>query len=258
MPIQPAQDLQESNTGNVDLVLAELALIRWRDEQLEGVTDQLERAFPELLLTIDAEVAQLSSWALAKTKWSSTEFALSVIEPWAQTQSEIIVKAAQESLRELQDTLGEGIGWSEHLTSGLSALGGVGLSAASAMAVPSLIALATIPAKITILGIGIGAATLSTPVLAAGGASIAVASIGGAKAVGHAVDKVRANLAQKLKDQTMDNVFGYKRAPSARCLLSDLQAAVLAGGEAILKGRVNDDPLRSSGMATVSSRQRIG
>ena len=77
--------------------------------------------------------------------------------------------------------------------------------------------------------------TVSTPILLAGGAAIAVLSMTGTKALGHAKDRIRSHLSDRLTRHARAVVFGDGLAPSARCLLNDTQAIVLKAGQTMLE-----------------------
>lgn len=60
-------------------------------------------------------------------------------------------------------------------------------------------------------------------------------SFAGVKAFDQAKDKMRAHLAARVQGLALAGVFGLGLAPDARCLLNDLQAAVLKAGQTRLE-----------------------
>jgi hypothetical protein len=125
-------------------VQTSLKLIDWRNAELEAITGQLEEAFPKLVEAIEARVAELSildvGWAHANPKKLAEE----LIAPWAEPQSSTAISRAEESLSDLISSLPEESGLAGHVQSALPAVAGVGILAASVLALPTVVSLATV------------------------------------------------------------------------------------------------------------------
>ena len=73
--------------------------------------------------------------------------------------------------------------------------------------------------------------TISSPLLLAGGALLAVMSLTGSAAIGKAKHRGRTQLAERIKRSARSAIFGDGRNPSDRCVVSDTQAEVLKAAQ---------------------------
>lgn len=215
---------------NFDLARVEtqLELIAWRDAQLEGITNQLEKAFPALLVLIENRVSELSMLEVGKAHANLKRFSAALIGPWADEQARIAVERAQESLKDVLSNIPSTQEYRAHVTAALPAVAGVGLIAASVLGLPAVVSYATITTTSLLV---FSTSMVSTPVLLAGGAVLAGLSFAGVKVIDSAKDKTRAHLVARVNALARTAVFGQGQAPQARCLLNDLQAAVLKAGQ---------------------------
>lgn len=213
---------------NLARVETQLELIAWRDAQLESITDQLENAFPALQDMIERRVAELSVLELGRSHANVKRFAESLIGPWADEQARIAVERAQESLSSVLSNMTSKEDYRAHVVTALPAVAGVGLIAASVFALPTVVSYATITTTSFLV---FSISTISTPLLLAGGVVLAGLSLAGVKAIDSAKDKTRAHLVARVNTLARTAIFGHGQAPQARCLLNDLQAAVLKAGE---------------------------
>lgn len=201
-------------TFNLTVIETKLSLLAWRDAQLCAITAQFETAWPALEQAIDRHVAEMPLWKVAKAHVDMRQLAHRLIAPWAEDQGREAAARAQEGLSEILESLPRG-SLSEHTRTALPALAGVGLIAASVVAVPAVVTYATV----------------TTPLLLAGGTVIAALSLTGSSALGRAKRRTRDHLAERLKSHARTAVFGDGQAPSAPCLLNNLQALVLKAGQ---------------------------
>lgn len=207
---------------------AQLGLLDWRDSQLEAITDQLEAAFPALAGAIVARIAAMTSFEVGRAHLNPRSLAEGLIAPWAEQQSEIAVSRAEASLSDLISSLQTDGRMGAHLGTALPALAGVGLLAASVLGLPAVLSYATITTTSFLV---FSTSTVSLPLLLAGGTVLAGLSFAGVKAFDQAKDKMRAHLAARVQGLALAGIFGLGLAPDARCLLNDLQAAVLKAGQ---------------------------
>jgi hypothetical protein len=205
-----------------------LRLIDWRNDQLDAITAQLEEAFPRLAEAIVNHVAGLSTVEVGKAHLNPKKLAEQLIAPWAETQSITAISRAEASLSDLISKLPQDNGLNGHINSALPAMAGVGMLAASVLGLPAVVSFATVTTTSFFV---ISTSAVSIPLLLAGGTVLAGMSFAGVKAVDQAKDKMRANLIARVQSIALSAVFGYGLAAEARCLLNDLQAAVLKSGE---------------------------
>jgi hypothetical protein len=205
-----------------------LRLIDWRNGQLESITNQLEEAFPTLAETIASNVAKLSTFEVGKAHINPKKLAESLIAPWAEEQSSLAFTRAEASLSDLISKLPQDKNIEAHLKSALPAIAGVGLLAASVFGLPAVVSFATVTTTSFMV---FSTSAVSVPLLLAGGTVLAGMSFAGVKAVDQAKDKMRSNLIDRISSIALSAVFGYGLSSDTRCLLNDLQAAVLKAGE---------------------------
>lgn len=210
----------------------QLGLLDWRNGQLEAITDQLEAAFPVLAAVIVARISAMNSFEVGRAHLNPRPLAESLIGPWAEAQSLIAVRRAEKSLSSLISSLKLDGGIGAHLSAALPALAGVGMLAASVIALPAIVSYATITTTSFLV---FSTSAISLPLLLAGGTVLAGLSFAGVKAFDHAKGKMRAHLAARVQGLALAAIFGHGLAPDARCLLNDLQAAVLKAGQTRLE-----------------------
>lgn len=208
-----------------------LKLVDWRNAQLEAITAQLEGAYPKLVEAIDKHVAELSILEVGWAHFDPKKLAEELIAPWAEAQSSAAISRAEESLSELISSLPHESGIAGHVQSALPAVAGVGMLAASVLALPTVVSFATVTTTSFLV---FSTSAVSIPLLLVGGTVLAGLSFAGVKAVDHANESVRSNLVERLTSVACSAIFGYGLAAESRCLLNDLQAAVLKAGEAEL------------------------
>ncbi len=73
----------------------------WRDAQVETITRQLEDAFVDLTRTINAHIAEISSFQVGKAQVNPRNLAATLITPWAEEQSQVAIRRAEASLSDL-------------------------------------------------------------------------------------------------------------------------------------------------------------
>lgn len=209
----------------------QLSLLAWRDTQLFSITSQFENAWPILEKAIDAHVAEMPLWKIARAHVGITPLAHDLIAPWAEEQGRVAAVRAEEGLAEIIAALPPG-SLAEHGMTALPALAGAGLIAASVMAVPAVVSYATVTSVSMLV---FTTSTVSAPLLWVGGAAVAALSLTGSSALGYANRRTRNHLAERLKRHARTTVFGDGREPTARCLLNDTQALVLKAGQSQLE-----------------------
>lgn len=210
----------------------QLDFLAWRDDQLIEISDQLEENFPVLLTALKDEVEQASSWELARATLALSSKAEELIKRWAADQLVVALSRAETELEQtilqLPDRLSIDGGTWDQVTNALPAFAGVGLIAASVAAIPTVISFATV-------GTGFLAfwstAAISWPLFALGAAVIGVASYSGSETLKYAYDNARERLCDRVSKEAERQVFGLSQSPGARCILNDIQAAVIQAGQ---------------------------
>lgn len=217
-------------TFNLSAIEAQLSLLSWRDTQLQAITAQFEAGWPALEQAIEQHVAQMPLWKIGRAHIDMGPLARHLIVPWADEQGHVAAVRAEEELAALTANAPQG-SLAEYASAALPALAGVGLISASVLAVPAVVSYATV-ASVSFLFVT--TTSVSTPILLAGGAAIAALSVSGSAALGHAKQRTRTHLSERLKRHARIVIFGDEQVPSARCLLNDTQALVLKAGHTSL------------------------
>lgn len=210
---------------------AQLDFLAWRDAQMEAISEQFEDALPELIQELREKVEGADVKTLA---WSSLHFkeaASAEIAQWSAQQTKIALERAEA---ELEDTLSHLPGdldlrfsVQEQLTEAAPAIAGVGLIALSVAAIPTVVSFATVSTSILAFW---GTAAVSWPLFAVGAVGIGVATLLGSHSLSWAQQKARANLWERLEAEVGRKILGIGQHPSGRCLLNDVQAAVVQAG----------------------------
>lgn len=223
---------------NLTAVDAQLEFLAWRDEQLVAISSQLEQNFPNLVDELKDEVDQSSTWELARATFDLSSNAEELITRWAADQLSEALKRAETELEQtilqLPDRLSIDGGTWDHVTNALPAFAGVGLIAASVAAIPTVISFATV-------GTGFFAiwstAAISWPLFALGAAVVGVASYSGSETLKYAYDSARDRLCDRVSKEAERQVFGLGQSPGSRCILNDIQAAVIQAGQHRIEGK---------------------
>lgn len=202
------------------IVQGRLRLTEWRNSQTEQITSQFEAAWPGLDVAIEQHVAALSLIGVARAHANVRGATQELLAPWADVQAKAAAVRAQDDLADIMALLpSDGI--ASHTWTVLPAVGGLGLIAASVLAVPAI--------SFT------GLAFLGSPVLLTGGAVLAVLTLTGSSIVGKSAQRGRDHLVKRMKRQARSAIFGDGRDASERCIVSDIQAAVLKAAQSALE-----------------------
>ena len=199
----------------------EIELIRWRQARFERITEYVEDALPDLMAEIQNTVASMSSFAASKAQISPDTLWKKIFGPWAQQVASRVEADMDREIDALAASLSENRNSQDALRIALPALAGVSVLAVSLAAIPSVISMATVT---TTSFFFITSTTLSWPILAVGGAGIAVATLTGSQVVGRLSNKNRTYLTARLQGRARTAALGYGLASDERCLVTDLQA----------------------------------
>jgi hypothetical protein len=208
-----------------------LALLDWRDRQLEAITEQLEDAMPALLSQLDALVEQSSSWKLAWREVITSKEIIAMVDAWKAEQLRMAVKRAEEEMSAALQNLPQHPG--RHGISGsdmgtlLPAAAGMGLLAASIAAIPAVATFATVTSTSFAV---FAVATLSWPLLAVGAAGVATAAVLGSTLLNRADNRWRQNWKERQRSWAYRQMLGLGEPRGARSFLSDLQTVILVAG----------------------------
>jgi hypothetical protein len=220
-------------------IAAQLEFLAWRDTQLAAISSQLEEALPALLDKLAEQVESASVVNLVRSTIALKSSAEAIIQRWGADQ---LVKALGRAEADLDQTLLQLPGkvnldndvW-EQVTKALPAIAGVGLIGASLAAIPTVISFATVSTSVLAFW---GTSAISWPLFALGAAGIGVATLTGSQSLKFAKDKARQKLCLRLHREAGRQVFGIGEKPGARCMLSDIQAAIVQAGRNRIQGAI--------------------
>ncbi|WP_411956540.1 hypothetical protein [Paracoccus homiensis] len=225
-------------------ISAQLEFLAWRDTQLAAISLQMEEAFPALLDDLSAQVQRASTVDLVRSTLALKASMAAIIRRWGAEQLDIASRRAEAELEATILQLPGGFDldsdvW-EQGSKALPAIAGVGLIAASVAAIPAVISFATTVTPATgFLIFGTAAtATLSWPFFALGAAGIGIAALAGSQSLKSAETKARTKLCSRVHKEAGRQVFGIGEKPETRCMLSDIQAAIVTAGQNRMQGVV--------------------
>lgn len=206
---------------------------------MAAISLQLEEALPVLLDELTVQVERASIVNLVRTTIVLKSSAETIIQRWGADQ---LVKALGRAEAELDQALLQLPGkvnldsdvW-EQVTKALPAIAGVGLIGASLAAIPTVISFATVSTSVLAFW---GTSAISWPLFALGAAGLGVATLTGSQSLKFAKDKARRKLCLRLHREAGRQVFGIGDKPGARCMLSDIQAAIVQAGRNRIQGAI--------------------
>ena len=212
---------------------AHLNLLKWRDDQFEATTDQLEAALPELLNSVSGLVDDAGTIEFLKSSLFMRKAVAGHISAWAAEQARIAARRAEIALDETISELGANFRQEGALreialagfgtTSGLSMIGG------SLLAIPALVGAATVNTG-GFLGF-FAVSTISVPVMVAGLTGVGLLSLAGSAVVKRTWKSTRSKLRARLLEAVEQHVMGYGCAAVERTVLSDIQAMIVLGAQ---------------------------
>lgn len=209
-----------------------LEMIRWKQARFEEITVVVEDALPELMANIERTVASMPTISAGKAQIFPDDLWKELFEPWAKQTASLVEAQMEKEIGELAASSSEKGTLGEALRVARPALAGVGVLAASLAAIPSVVSFATIS---TTSFFFFTTATISWPLIAAGGAGLAVTTLVGGSGVKWLGNKNRTHLVNRLQRRAVTAALGYGLAPGERSLVTDLQAATLRSLEAKLE-----------------------
>lgn len=207
-------------------------MIRWKQERFERITEQVENALPDLMAEIERTVASISSIAASKAQVSPDRLWKELFEPWAKQTAGCVEAEMDNEIGALVSALSEKGTRQDALRVALPALAGAGVLAASLAATTTVISLATVTTTSFFI---FTTTAISWPVLAVGGAGIALATLTGGRIVDRLSDRNRRHLVVRLQGRARIAALGHGLVPGERCLVTDLQAITLRSLETKLR-----------------------
>ena len=218
-------------------IAAQLEFLSWRDTQLSAISFQLEEAFPELIGDLSLHVEQAGIVDLLRSTIALKSSTEAAVQRWGAKQLEVASRRAEA---ELDDALLQFPGgfdldsdvW-EQGTKVLPAIAGLGLIAASVAAIPTIASFATVSTSVLAFW---GTATISWPLFTLGAIGIGLATLTGSKSLKLAEANARRTLCNRLHREAGRRIFGIGEKPGVRCMLSDIQAAVVQAGQNRIQG----------------------
>lgn len=218
-------------------IAAQLEFLAWRDAQLAAISLQLEEAFPALLVELSEQVERAGVMNLVRSTVSLKSAAETTIQHWGAEQLATALKRAEAELNEAILQLPEGVNldsdvWDQVLKA-LPAIAGVSLIGASVAVIPTVISFATVSTSFLAIW---GTASISWPLFMIGAAGIGLATLSGSQSLRFAEITARRKLCSRLHREAGRQVFAIGEKPGARCMLSDIQAAVAQAGRNRIQG----------------------
>jgi len=218
-------------------IAVQLEFLAWRDAQLSVISLQLEDAFPALLDELSRKVEEAGILDLAWSTVSVGSSTEALIHKWGADQLVTAMHRAEAELTEALAQIPGGLNldsdiW-QQVSKTLPAVAGVGLIAASIAAIPTVVSFATVGTSFLAFW---GTAAISWPLFAVGGLGLGIATLAGSKTLQYADSGARSSLTLRIHTEAGRRVFGTGEAPGARCILSDIQAAVVQAGQNRIKG----------------------
>lgn len=211
---------------------SELKMIRWKQARFEEVTIVVEDALSELMMSIEKTVASMSTIGASKAQVFSDALWSELFEPWALQTASLVEAHMEKEIEELVASKYEEGTLGQALRAVQPALAGAGVLAASLAAIPAVISLATVSTTSLLV---FTTSSISWPIIALGGAGLAMTTIAGGRGVKWLGDKNRSHLVDRLQQRALIAALGYGRAPGERSLVTDLQASTLRNLEAKLE-----------------------
>lgn len=218
-------------------IAVQLEFLAWRDAQLSAISLQLENAFPALLGELSRKVEEAGVLDLAWSTVSVGSATEALIQKWGADQLEVSMHRAEIELTEALTQIPGGLNldsdiW-QQVSKAVPAIAGVSLIAASVAAIPTVVSFATVSTSFLAFW---GTAGISLPLLAFGSLGLGIAALAGSKTLQYADAGARSSLTLRIHAEASRRVFGISEAPGARCVLSDIQAAVVQAGQNRIKG----------------------
>ena len=211
-----------------DAIFAELSLFEWRDKQMTAVWEQLTAAYPDIEREIDAYIDSLSIRKLVTLPTRLGREVEKRVKAWGQIRLRAAIARAEDDLSQTLEEIAfvPGIdkkGLAQTLASTVG-IGGAMMTAAG-VALPVTLALATTTGTSLFF---ISTASVSVPMVFAGGAVASALLLTGSRQALAVVNKGREQLRKNAHEKARVAVFGATGAPEENCVLNVVQAAVLA------------------------------
>lgn len=217
-----------------DLIVP-MAVLDWRDSQMEAISEQLEDAIPDLLARLDAWVDEASRWSLALAEIGPNADQRAIVDSWSAEQTRQAVRRAEEAMTDALRALPPDLtGGAPELATLLPAMAGVGLIAASVAALPTIISFATVTTSSLAF---FSVTTVSWPLMVAGIAVAATAAAAGSTLLIRAEGDWRRRVKTRLRAWAYAQMLGLGAPRGARSFLSDLQAAIIRAGNTRMEER---------------------
>jgi len=207
-------------------------MIRWKQARFEEITSAVEDALPELLTNIEKTVASMTSIRASQAQLFSDGLWKELFEPWALHTARLVEAKMEDEIQELVASAFEKGTLEQVLRVAPPGLAGAGLLAASFAAIPAVISLATVSTTSFFV---FTTTSISWPLVAAGGAGLAVSTFAGGTGVKWLGDRNRSHLVKRLQQRARTVALGYGRTASERSLVTDLQVATLRSLDANLE-----------------------
>lgn len=226
----------------INAIDAQLEFLAWRDAQLAEISLQLEEAFPDLLDELSTHIELAGVVDLVRSTLALKSSTEAIIQRWGAEQLDAASSRAEAELEDVLLQLPGGLNldsdiW-EQGSKALPAIAGAGLIAASVAAIPAVFSFATTvtPATGFLIFGSAATVTLSWPLIALGATGIGVATLAGSQSLKSAETRARKKLFGRVHKEAGRQVFGIGEKPGARCILSDIQAAVVKAGQNRIQG----------------------
>ena len=218
--------------SEIDSIDAQLKFINWRNTEFAAITTQLETSFPRLIQAIDNYVEGLSGLKVPIAHARLKKMADEMVREWAVIELQTAKHRAQSSLEEMLSSIPDEPEIAEQLKAGLFFAAGPALTAASFLALPSVLTFATVTTTSFFV---FSTSSISFPLLALGGGVLVAANLASWTVFGKLNTQARIKLRQRLVNYASKTVFGLGMLSDAPYLVNEMQAAILKSGQHELK-----------------------
>jgi hypothetical protein len=213
-------------------LFAKMDFLAWRDAQMAAISTQLEDALPALIQELSEQVDAADIFTLVKAAAPFKAKADRKLQDWKEAQAHIALARAETALDSTLAAMSDEISMTsdvwDTLAKTIPAAAGFGLIAVSVAAIPTVVSFATITTSTFAI---FSTATISWPLFAVGTLVIGTAAALGSTSLLKAQEKARERLKLRVIREAERSILGIGQKPGARCLLNDIQAAVLLAGQ---------------------------
>lgn len=203
---------------------ARIEFLNWKDAQLETIFTQIETAYPNLLLRIDAIIETAHPVRLLATLGTLEKAIDKTTRDWADEQARLALAHTEGALADLKAQLTPDVALDPdllaRLAAALPAIAGAGLATASVAAIPTITSFATITTSTFAI---FAISTVSWPLFAVGAVGVVATAYVGRSLIGRSIASWRRSLRDRAHSLTAIKVFGLGAKPGQTSILEVIQ-----------------------------------